>query len=361
MYKKSLDEYLIKLKNLIKIQEQEIKDFESAYDRYIYSFDELTKLKSQQDISKLAILHREILDKAMDELSKIIFFNIEDMNKTVLNLNENYNDLVSYLKFILFILSLVVFSFVLYIYKFMALRFKKIDKAISIIKNKEFTNSFEIITVLEKDELSQIETSLYDAILLLRENDIVQKQQNWIKNSIIESTLIIYEKESINQILDSAISIICRKINAGKGAIYLFNNTEQVLQLGSSFACNKNNLKNSIKIGETIIGQVALEKKEILLTNLQESLIDTGIINAVAINTYTYPLVFKNELVGVIELASSENISEIEKKYLIGFIETLSAIIYSTQLLNETNKLLDLTQEQSLILKHSEQKLQLQE
>lgn len=206
LYKKSLDEYLIKLKNLIKIQEQEIKDFESAYDRYIYSFDELTKLKSQQDISKLAILHREILDKAMDELSKIIFFNIEDMNKTVLNLNENYNDLVSYLKFILFILSLVVFSFVLYIYKFMALRFKKIDKAISIIKNKEFTNSFEIITVLEKDELSQIETSLYDAILLLRENDIVQKQQNWIKNSIIESTLIIYEKESINQILDSAIS-----------------------------------------------------------------------------------------------------------------------------------------------------------
>lgn len=365
-YKIELGESISKLKNLIRIQQQEIKDFENNYNKYVDNFEKIIKLiyssKSQEAIIMSNTVNRDFLDNAMVDLSKIILYNEQSMKKSILLASESYYNLNIFLKSIVVVLFIILSIIILYIYKFMTSRLTRIDEFVSIIRNREFINNMELTLTTDNDELSLIQKSLYDAIILLQENEIVQKQQVWVKNSLIELSYIIYQKETLLEILDVSISTICREIGAGRGVIYLYNDKKKLLELSSSFAQNSMKLSSFIKLGEGVVGQVALERKALLLTNLHEkvNVINTGTLKAIPMNTYTYPLVFKNDLIGVIELACSEIISELYVEYLNGFIETLSAIIYASLLSNETKKLLSITQEQSLILQDSQQKLELQ-
>ena len=93
-----------------------------------------------------------------------------------------------------------------------------------------------------------------------------------------------------------------------------------MLQLVASFAfTSRSNLSNQYKIGEGIIGQVALEKEPIILTNIQDDIgvIQSGTTSSKPKEIFAFPLIHEEELFGVIEITSSNNFTPIYKKYLL--------------------------------------------
>ncbi len=75
----------------------------------------------------------------------------------------------------------------------------------------------------------------------------------------------------------------------------MYDADEKVLSLASSYAFTaRARASNRYKLGEGVVGQVALEQSPILLCNIrrQDVVIRTGMISKPPLNTYTFPLMY---------------------------------------------------------------------
>ncbi len=166
----------------------------------------------------------------------------------------------------------------------------------------------------------------------LAEVDKENKAQNWIKDGIsILSKEILY-KDIISEQFQIAITHLCRYINAGMGAIYIYDSISETLEIESSYAYEKTeNSKNKFNLGEGVIGQVAYDRKPILIeSNTSNISIRTGTTEYKIISTYTSPLIFKERLVGVVELATYKKFDKIHIDYLENAISVLAGSFYAS-------------------------------
>ncbi len=185
----------------------------------------------------------------------------------------------------------------------------------------------------------------------------------WIQEGVANLSSQLAKIEQFQPLMQTAISVLARYVSAGKGAIYLYEPYTQSLSLMGSYAfVARSALAEKFKLGEGVVGQVALERQPILLKHLtrDDGIIMTATTAEPAINTYTFPLVYKEVLVGVIELASGVPFDDKQQTYLSQSIETLSAAIFSAQKANETQILLQQTQEQAVQLETQTREVELQ-
>ncbi|MCX6252543.1 MAG: response regulator [Bacteroidetes bacterium] len=153
----------------------------------------------------------------------------------------------------------------------------------------------------------------------LEKNEKVNKEQNWLKDGLNKLSAELSGDQDLEQITSKAISFVGRYILAGRGVIYRYNESKKTMNLVSSFAfTERDNLSNLYELGNGVIGQVALEKKPILLRSLpkEEAPITTGTSSSLPCNTYTFPLLYEDELIGVIELASLLPFTSVQMEFL---------------------------------------------
>ena len=196
-------------------------------------------------------------------------------------------------------------------------------------------------------------------------NDAMAESQNIAitQDGVVKLNRDILGFDKLVEKLNFAISYICRFTNSSKGAIYIYNEEDENLTLSGSFAfVEMEELSNVYKLGEGVVGQVALEKQAIFLKNIKENeqIIVTGTTKTNALNSYTFPLIYQNNLIGVIEVASFEMFTSNQLEFFNKAVESLAGIISATQQFEITNRLLIQTQAQSEELEESSQQLKQQ-
>lgn len=174
--------------------------------------------------------------------------------------------------------------------------------------------------------------------------------QDWVKDGLADLSAQLSQTENLKDLLNTAISALARYTSAGKGAIYLFDEAFEYFYLKAGYAITvETGVTQSFNLGEGIVGQVGLERTPILLQNIQEQNqhITTALLNAQITNTYTYPLIYKDQLVGVIELGATDAFDPIKRSYLLQSISILSAAIFAAQKADDTTALLQQTRRQA--------------
>ncbi len=197
----------------------------------------------------------------------------------------------------------------------------------AIAKN-DFSN--KIIAKSSKDELS---IALGTMTKILKENN--QKTQNDIYFN--EGISAYSEKVSgiidTNKLAKEVITTASRYVDASSGVVYIFDEEHKLLKLIASFSFNtREALSNVFSLGESVIGQVALEKEAILLRNLEDSSteIHTGTTIAKSKEVYVLPLVHEGELLGVIEFMTTNIFTKLQKGYLEKVAILAATSLYST-------------------------------
>ena len=158
------------------------------------------------------------------------------------------------------------------------------------------------------------------------------KQQNWLKDGISQLNAAISGESTLQEVCQKATSFTARYINAGCGAMYVYNAKDSTLKLYGTFAFTKRNeLSNKYRLGEGVVGQVALERKPILLKQVldENGSIMTGILREIPLQTYTFPLIYEDQLYGVFELASSEPIEAIKQEFLNEANRVIATVLFS--------------------------------
>ena len=173
-------------------------------------------------------------------------------------------------------------------------------------------------------------------------NILINKLKNefWINDTLNSLNDEMDGNVSVKELTQKAINFLSRSLNAGNGTFYIHNIKENKLILNSSFAfTERERLSNIYELGQGIIGQVALERKPILLTNVRksEAAICTGTIYEAPLNVYAFPLIYEAELYGVIELSSFETVNKQKQQFIEAASDIIAINLYSA-IQNQTIK-----------------------
>src|SRR5213595_3442418 len=95
--------------------------------------------------------------------------------------------------------------------------------------------------------------------------------------------------------------------------------SEPELKLLASYAYReRKGVNNRFKLGEGLVGQAALEKERILLTNVPRDYvhITSGLGEAPPTNIVVLPIVFEGQVKAVMELSSTERFNTTHEAFL---------------------------------------------
>ncbi len=196
-------------------------------------------------------------------------------------------------------------------------------------------------------------------------NGVIEQlqEQFWIGEGRNNLNRELSGELTYDQILTKSIDYVSRYVDACAGALYSFNNKEKVCELKSSYAfVERKHLANKFNLGEGIVGQVAVEKKEILLKNIisQDAIGQSGTISEPPVAIYALPLFYEETLFGVLEIASFEEITKVKQKFLKSAANITSVLLYTASQNEQIKALLNTSQEANEKLQAQTEELQAQ-
>jgi CheY-like chemotaxis protein/CHASE3 domain sensor protein len=261
--------------------------------------------------------------------------------------------------------------------------YKRSSKADKILRenaeNLEQQNEEIISQQIEQEAIMQKLTEL------VADNE----QQYWLKNQFARITGLSQGVISLEKMVSMLISEIAKLVEAGQGVFYVKDTDDKsklygnYVLLGSYAFTERKNLSNSYRVGEGLIGQAVLEKKSILLTNVPSDYIhiQSGLGESKPLTILVLPIIFEEEVIAVIELASFQMFTKVQQDLLDQIVGALGVIIDSVTSRHRTEQLLNESQilavelqaqqeelrtsneeleEQTNMLKRSEKKLKIQ-
>jgi signal transduction histidine kinase len=211
------------------------------------------------------------------------------------------------------------------------------------------------------DEIGIMSKAVNKGIQKTKENILKNDLEIWIKDGVNELNQILINLKSLKQVSDESIHYICNYVHAGVGVFYIFDEKEELLSQYASYAhVVRDELSSTFKPGEGVVGQVALQKKPILLKNIKkdEGLITTGTTTQNAYATYTFPLIYNDVLYGVIELGSFEGFKEETLEFLEVVNKAICIAISTAIQNNKVQELLENTKRANEELEVNQLKLQ---
>ncbi|OUS29722.1 hypothetical protein A9Q99_08590 [Gammaproteobacteria bacterium 45_16_T64] len=200
---------------------------------------------------------------------------------------------------------------------------------------------------------------------LNRSNDELLTQNEY-KTKVSKITELIQGAEDLQVMSDDIISALAGMTMSGHGVLYVMDDTvgssdsKKMLSLMGSYAFkNRKNISSIIELGDGLIGQSAKEKKPILLSNAPKDYvqINSALGEGTPLNIFVSPILFEDQLMGVIELASFSQYSESHQEIVQEVAENIGVVINSMLNQERTRKLLVETQRQAEKLQTQQEEL----
>ncbi|MDY7227745.1 HAMP domain-containing protein [Hyalangium sp. s54d21] len=207
------------------------------------------------------------------------------------------------------------------------------------------------ITVSAEGEVAALKDNINQMIFNLRETTQKNQEQDWLKTNLAKFSGMMQGQKNLEAVSRLIMSELTPLVGAHHGAFFLADQegTLPVLKLTSTYAYReRKNLSNRFRLGESLVGQCALEKKTILLTKVPTDYItiSSGLGESSPLNIIVLPVLFEGEIKAVIELASFHPFSAIHQIFLDQLTESIGVVLNMIMANMRTEELL--LQSQSL-------------
>ena len=173
--------------------------------------------------------------------------------------------------------------------------------------------------------------------------------QSWIKSHLGEISNDLQHAATFVELSKILLSSIAPLVNLGRGVVYILDTKNQLRLLGS-YGCNeRKEFKQYFEIGEGLVGQCAMEKSPITISNAPDEYvkISSGLGEAAPRNISVLPVILDGRVLGVVELASFDAFTMRQKTLLDDLFPLLAISIEMLERNLKTQKLLEETQKQA--------------
>src|SRR5580704_11957103 len=208
------------------------------------------------------------------------------------------------------------------------------------------------ISVEAQGEVAELKDNINQMIANLRDTTTLNAQQDWLKSNLASISGMLQGQRDLAAVTQLIMSEVTPSVNAQHGAFFLAepsaDGTELVLAASYGYTPRRSGLHSRFKIGESLIGQAAFERKTIALTDVPPGYITvgSGLGQVAAEGILIMPVLFEDQVLGVIELASISAFSDFHRDFLGRLADTIGVVINTIRANMRTEELL--TQSQGL-------------
>jgi signal transduction histidine kinase/DNA-binding response OmpR family regulator len=188
------------------------------------------------------------------------------------------------------------------------------------------------------------------SIDVLKQGAAAMDRQRWVKASGSELTSELQSAHSLTEFGDRLLSGLAPMVGGGVAGFYVFDDTRGQLDRVSAYGLvDTSDSLGSFRLGEGLIGECARSRKVVTLTNLPANYlrIASAVGHAPPVQTTAFPVLSKDALLGVLEVASLRPFMAREQSL---FDEVLPVAAMSLEILQRnlhTQELLGQTQAQA--------------
>ena len=227
---------------------------------------------------------------------------------------------------------------------------RSISEVASAVTKGDLTRT---INVEAKGEVEALKDTINQMIANLKETTLRNQEQDWLKSNLAKFTQMLQGQKDLNTVTNRILSELAQVVRAHYGAFYILQQDEDFmnarLKLFAAYAYKEDkNVPKEFAIGEGLVGQCAIEKERILLTNVPSEYIkiSSALGEAKPLSLIVLPVLFETNVKAVIELASFDNFSQTHLDFLEQLTESIGIVLNTLEANSRTEELL--TQSQSL-------------
>ncbi len=225
------------------------------------------------------------------------------------------------------------------------------------------------IDVEAQGEVAALKDNINQMIVNLKETTQKNAEQDWLKTNLAKFSSMLQGQKDLQTVCRLIMRELTPLVSAQHGAFYLVEPDEDgpALKLRASYAFrDRKGVRSAFRIGEGLVGQCALEKEPILVSDVPPGYVSvgSGLGEAAPVNLIVLPVLFEGEVKAVIELASFRPFGAIHRLFLeqlmqsIGVVlNVLAANMRTEELLQQSQELTQELQSQSAELTEQQGKL----
>ncbi len=248
---------------------------------------------------------------------------------------------------------------------------KETTEVSKAIASGDFSRSLKLKS--DKDLLAQAINRMSEFLQSKAEKDLESKKeeekQKWISKGLgLISEVLKKNQDDTRNLADKLIKTLVDFLDASLGGIYMKEQGEsgdEVYRLAAAYAYSEGKyIDRKFRSGESLVGSCVSEQRVIYMSSIPDGYINvmSGMGESVPKSLILIPLIYNNEVFGVLELASLKEFSKNEQEFLQKAADNIASTLSLTQISSQTGKLLEKTrkQAQELELRDKEMKATLE-
>jgi hypothetical protein len=219
------------------------------------------------------------------------------------------------------------------------------------------------IQVGAQGEVAFVKDNINEMIRNLKDTTLRNDEQNWLKTNLAKFTRMLQGQRDLLTVGKLILSELAPVVSAQQGLFYIVENSSRKseLKLLASYAYGgRKGLKNRFRLGESLIGQAALEKRRILLTDVPADYVtvSSGLGESRPMNIVVLPILFEGEVKAVMELSSLDRFSSTHQAFLDQLTESIGIVLNTIEANTRTEDLLKQSQSLAAELQNRQEELQ---
>ncbi|MBI9077076.1 MAG: GAF domain-containing protein, partial [Desulfatibacillum sp.] len=189
------------------------------------------------------------------------------------------------------------------------------------------------ISVNVRNEIGDLAANFRVMLLALGEATSASEAEDWLKTGQAGLSDATRGEQDLPTLGRNVITFLAKYLDARIGAFYMVSDAGILKLVGSYAYTLRKGLSNEYRIGEGLVGQAALEKETIVLTDVPDDYIKvrSGVGSAGPTSIVVMPVLDNGELKGVVELGAFRDLGERELRLLHQVAEIIGVTISTAQ------------------------------
>ena len=225
------------------------------------------------------------------------------------------------------------------------------------------------IQVEASGEVASLKDNINEMIRNLKDTTLKNSDTDWLKTNLAKFSRMLQGQKDLLTVGRLILSELAPLVSVHQATFYTLDNTgeQPTLKLLASYACREKAVARTLQLGESLVGQCAVEKEKIVLNQVPREYlqVSSGLGRATPSNIIILPVLFEGQVKGVLELASFERFRPTHMALLEQLAETIGIVLNTIEantltedLLKQSQSLARELQSQQEELRQTNQKLE---
>src|SRR5258708_6533159 len=221
---------------------------------------------------------------------------------------------------------------------------RAIGAVASAVAEGDLTQSVEVAA---RGEVAALKDNVNLMVANLRETTRANQEQDWLKTNLARIAGLMQGHRDLLELARLILGELTSLTSAQYGTIYLASDAadrqsgQQEFTRIATYGFTKGGLDH-FAAGEGLAGQAAIERKPILITEAPAGYlkVGSGLGEAAPVSVAVLPILFEDQVLGVLELASLTRFSDVHLAFFDQFVGTIGVALNTIMSIPPTDGLI---------------------